>query len=1093
MQGTPISRRTFLKLSGLAALASSTGAVSLFGEADAAAAASPTGFTWLVGQTGTTLDRTITKKAPDLATNYISLESGAGEGYTVRTDLGPATFDVGYAITAFAQMTDLHVVDDQSPARVEFLDRLTDGSHDYASAYRPHEFMSTHVVDAMTRALRKMRTAPRTGLPLALTIVTGDAVDNCQYNETRWYIDLLDGGHQIIAESGQPGREQEGVSGNFNGHDLHYWSPEGEANRYRSTYNFPTVAGLLAAARRPYMSTGLAMPWYAAMGNHDGEIQGNYPVHPSFAQGLLGSLEDISGLATAGQKAYTARITSGEVTFPDHGGTAQLNLFIQNLQFISVTADHQREILDHHAFAAEHWNTTGTPPGHGFQATPVVVAGTDPPITENFYDTFYARASENAPILYVTLDTVCYAGQANGRIDAAQLAWLERQLVLNSSAFYTNNGVLVRQSGVTDKLIVLFAHHTIKDISATDRGLNIIDPGAPDFYFAADLEKMLLRFPNVILYVCGHTHQNEIHLHRRGPTTELGNRIPGTGGFWEVATASHIDWPVQSRLFELASGRDQISIVTTVVDLAAPIDFQGDLSSPASLASLARELAANDPTERPGNSNTAANPDGQTGRRGFSSDRNVQLLVPAPFPLVSPDVWGSSVTAARNSAGNLEVFGTKSDDTMWWLHGTSPSSWADWARFPVDGTLHAVAAETNKDGQVEVFGADTASFGQVWHAAQMSGGAWTNWQSLGEVNARSIAAARWGDGHMEVFITTPGGDVWHTWQQSPGGAWGPWSHGFASPAPFPLLGPDYGRPARFVQVAAVADENGSVQVFAVDDQALLWQRSPTATGWADWTMVGTTGARLIKIAAALYDDGRLALFGVDTDWQVWRVHQNINRNLGWEGWSVFDDGRTRMTQVAARKDGTGKIRLFGVDNAGQLWHRQQTASNADVWTGWVPFSTAGALRPDVPDATNSAGTRQRIIMPVLTGLPPDFAQSLIRASGLNVGAVTQEVSLTTAGLVSRQSVPAGSVASEGDTVDIAVSLGGVRVPSLYLNTLSAATAKLISAGLKPAQDPDTFTLLPEEVQKVRRQSKSANSVVAPNTTVHFSLGKFDNR
>ena len=60
------------------------------------------------------------------------------------------------------------------------------------------------------------------------------------------------------------------------------------------------------------------------------------------------------------------------------------------------------------------------------------------------------------------------------------------------------------------------------------------------------------------------------------------------GGFWEISTASHIDWPIQSRIIEIAaspeaqqagefggaSGPATISIFTTMVDIDAPLSHE---------------------------------------------------------------------------------------------------------------------------------------------------------------------------------------------------------------------------------------------------------------------------------------------------------------------------------------------------------------------------------------------------------------------------------------------------------------------------------------------------------------------------------------
>ena len=75
----------------------------------------------------------------------------------------------------------------------------------------------------------------------------------------------------------------------------------------------------------------------------------------------------------------------------------------------------------------------------------------------------------------------------------------------------------------------------------------------------------LLRHENVIAWVNGHTHTNNIWAHKRA----------GGGGFWEINTASHIDWPQQSRLLEVTNNRDDtLSIFATMVDHGAPLSLR---------------------------------------------------------------------------------------------------------------------------------------------------------------------------------------------------------------------------------------------------------------------------------------------------------------------------------------------------------------------------------------------------------------------------------------------------------------------------------------------------------------------------------------
>ena len=70
------------------------------------------------------------------------------------------------------------------------------------------------------------------------------------------------------------------------------------------------------------------------------------------------------------------------------------------------------------------------------------------------------------------------------------------------------------------------------------------------------MRDLLLKYPNVIAYVAGHTHANRVDLFRKG-----------RGGFWQINTASHIDWPQQSRLIEVMDNRDgTLSLFATILD-----------------------------------------------------------------------------------------------------------------------------------------------------------------------------------------------------------------------------------------------------------------------------------------------------------------------------------------------------------------------------------------------------------------------------------------------------------------------------------------------------------------------------------------------
>jgi 3',5'-cyclic AMP phosphodiesterase CpdA len=445
--------------------------------------------------------------------SYRAVGALPGEPPVVRADIvsGDATRK-GEPIARIVHLTDLHVTDAESPARFEF---VNSEAHDprfkeLLTMQRPQETLNTHAIAAMVRAINELEA-------LDLVAMTGDGVDNTQRNELDNMCALLEGG-TVRPDSGEPGYD--GVQRVDWPGDL-FWKPDGapDGDMFQRDLGFLRRPGLLDEAMQSFEAEGLRVPWLRCWGNHEQLCQGVGVVTPALAEAMAGSRKPIGMPPGLDPDRAVDMFALHPESFMK--GPSQV-----------VPPDRERRPINRSDLLAS---------------------------------SYYVH--DTGELRYVTLDTVCDAGGADGSIDAAQMRWLEERI-----------------DEARDRYVVILSHHALDTLS-NSRGERR----------GEELLSILMRHPNVVLWLNGHIH---------------ANRITARGSFWEVTTSSLVDWPCQARLVDIhRTGSGHVAIACTMLDH----DGEG-------LAGLHRELAANVPLNG-----------FDSWRPGAPADRNVVLLLPDPL------------------------------------------------------------------------------------------------------------------------------------------------------------------------------------------------------------------------------------------------------------------------------------------------------------------------------------------------------------------------------------------------------------------------------------------------------------------------------
>ncbi|WP_327395491.1 TIGR03767 family metallophosphoesterase [Streptomyces phaeochromogenes] len=569
-------RRAFLAATGAVSLSAGIGLALRPGSGEAAAhTASTQGQPLAVSRPapaaplapytrGTTLS---TVAVPRGGSGYRRLGDGPAWSRVVRGDLAAPKAGRGErrtALAAFVQFTDLHLVDVQHPLRYEYLRSQT------ASAWRPQEALSVPGAVSLVERVNALRGAPVTGSPLHFVMTTGDNTDNNAKTELDWFLKVMSGG-RITPNSGDPNR-YEGVQNS----DLKlYWQPDAALRDADKQLGFPRIDGFLAAAIRELRSPGLNLPWYSTVGNHDSLPGGCYAPGDSF----------FADFAVGGKKLMTLDESEGVAIWNNvkkggdpKGAAFKAMLKSQARKMRSVTPDEGRAPFTPAEYLQAHLDPAHTgagPIGHGYSQANLAA--------KTQYYTF--RIADG--LLGVSLDTTDPGGHYEGSLGTAQLRWLERTL---------------KAAEKSKEHVIVFSHHTSKSM----RNLRE-DPAHPAErrHGGDEVLALLGKYRPVLAWVNGHSHKNKITPHS----------APDGRSFWEVSTASHIDFPQLARVIEIVDNHDgTVSLFTTLIESGAPhaTDF-ADLTQ-TGLAALYRELSFNAPGAR-------------TDLTGEAGDRNTELVL----------------------------------------------------------------------------------------------------------------------------------------------------------------------------------------------------------------------------------------------------------------------------------------------------------------------------------------------------------------------------------------------------------------------------------------------------------------------------------
>jgi metallophosphoesterase (TIGR03768 family) len=404
-------------------------------------------------------------------------------------------------LLSFFTFTDIHLTDEESPVQAVYSGYKGGNS----SAYSPVMMLTVQVLDAAVQTINALHKRK----PFDFGLSIGDVANGSQYNELRWYIDVLDG-QKVNPDSGI---DDDPVPGPHNDYEDEF-----------------QAAGL-----------DDSIPWYQTLGNHDHSWLGSYPVTDylrPFYTGL--DILLMGDLITDGPDSRVAYLGSFDGSTPNGTliGCGVVADFPDGSPQVHA-ADANRRPLSRGEYMNEFFTTTSNPPGHGFDAANVASGSA----------CYSFDPKPGMPVKVIVLDDTQFFDvegmdenfnvQANGWLNQDRFNWLIGEL---------------EEGQANDQLMIISAHVPLSLI-----GYQCCSP-----ITAATATAKLQEYPNVLMWISGHVHRNLVTPH---PSTDPAHP---ENGFWEIEPASLRDFPQQFRTFEILRNSDKtVSVMITDVDPAA--------------------------------------------------------------------------------------------------------------------------------------------------------------------------------------------------------------------------------------------------------------------------------------------------------------------------------------------------------------------------------------------------------------------------------------------------------------------------------------------------------------------------------------------